>query len=460
MKNKILPKTMAALLITMLALSGCSSNSSNQKGDAKPSNTAKDNNAHNKSNSSDPAASSDSDQEVTIEYWQYEFPAKVELIDELIGEFQKLHPNIKVKQTNFPYDQYNQKVATLVPAGKGPDIINLYYGWLPKYVAAGYLQPLPEDSFPTAEIEKDYYPLVEAAKIDGSYYAIPTAVRTLALFYNKDLLNKAQIKELPTTWEQLVADSIKLTEKDAKGQFVIEGLAWEPSAQLHHWYRDGLIYQAGGQDLSEDRRKILWGDTPAGLEAFQYLLDFAIKHKVGINGFYENDSNAFMNGKAALNIDGSFRLGSIKKDFANLNFGVAPLPSYKSKSTPSSFWANAIPKNVEGEKLKAAAEFLKFLTSKDVQEKWVDRIGELPAQKAVASQDKYIKDEKLGPFITQLDDSRAHFFIDETQERTLFVDATNEVLVNHVPVEKAFTDLVAKVQKLYDDYWAEVDKKS
>ncbi|MNZ47266.1 hypothetical protein D3C78_649730 [compost metagenome] len=167
-----------------------------------------------------------------------------------------------------------------------------------------------------------------------------------------------------------------------------------------------------------------------------------------------------MNGYAALNIDGSFRLGSIKNDFANLNFGVAPLPSYKSKSTPSSFWANAIPNNVEGEKLEAATEFLKFLTSKEVQEKWVDRIGELPAQKAVASQDKYVNDEKLGPFIAQLDYSRAHFFIDETQEKTLFVDATNEVLVNHVPVEKAFTDLVAKVQKLYDDYWAEVDKKS
>ncbi|SDF97106.1 carbohydrate ABC transporter substrate-binding protein, CUT1 family [Fontibacillus panacisegetis] len=450
MQNQKWLGTITTLLIIILVISGCGS-SNNQKVDPKQSNTANESKAPEKS---------DSDKEVTIEYWQYEFPAKVELIDELIVEFQNLHPNIKVKQTNFPYDQYNQKVATLVPAGKGPDIINLYYGWLPKYVAAGYLQPLPENSFPTTEIENNYYPLVEAAKIDGSYYAIPTAVRTLALFYNKDLLNKAQIAEPPTTWEQLVETSIKLTETDAKGQFVIEGLAWEPGAQLHHWYRDGLLPQAGGQDLSEDRRKILWADTPAGLEAFQYLLDFAIKHKVGINGFYENDSNAFMNGYAALNIDGSFRLGSIKNDFANLNFGVAPLPSYKSKSTPSSFWANAIPNNVEGEKLKAAAEFLKFLTSKEVQEKWVDRIGELPAQKAVASQDKYVNDEKLGPFIAQLDYSRAHFFIDETQEKTLFVDATNEVLVNNVPVEKAFTDLVTKVQKLYDDYWAEVDKKS
>ncbi len=451
MKTNKWTTTLSGLLILTLAITGCgSNNNSNQQESPKPTATT---------DTSKATETADNEKDVTIEYWQYEFPAKVDLINELITEFQSLHPHITVKQTNFPYDQYNQKVATLVPAGKGPDIINLYYGWLPKYVSSGYLQPLPEDSFPTAEIESNYYPLVSAAKIDGSYYAIPTAVRTLALFYNKDLLNKAQITELPTTWEQLVETSKKLTETDAKGQFVTEGLAWEPGAQLHHWYRDGLVHQAGGQDLSEDRRKILWAETPAGLEAFQYLLDFAIKHKVGINGFYENDSNAFMTGHAALNIDGSFRLGSIKKDFADLNFGVAPLPSYKSKSAPSSFWANAIPKNVEGDKLKAASEFLKFLTSKEVQEKWVDQIGELPAQKAVATQDKYVNDEKLGPFINQLDDSRAHFFIDETQEKTLFVDATNEVLLNNVPVDKAFTDLVAKTQKLYDDYWAAVDKK-
>lgn len=453
MKSRKWMSLLTGLLIIIIALAGCGSG--NQSSSNEPTNAVKENNTD---SSSSPEAQA-ADKKVTIEYWQYEFPAKVELINELIKEFQAAHPNITVKQTNFPYDQYNQKVATLVPAGKGPDIINLYYGWLPKYVSSGYLQSLPEDVFGAAEIESNFYPLVSAAKIDGSYYAIPTAVRTLALFYNKDLLSKAQITELPTTWEQLVDVSKKLTETDAKGQFVVEGFAWEPGAQLHHWYRDGLLHQAGGQDLSDDRRQVLWAQTPAGLEAFQYLIDFAVKHKVGINGFYENDSNAFMTGHAAINVDGSFRLGALKKDFPDLNYGVAPLPSYKSKSAPSSFWANAIPKNVEGDKLKAASAFLKFLTSKEVQERWVEQIGELPAQKAVATQDKYVNDEKLGPFISQLDDSRAHFFIDETLERTLFVDATNEVLLNNVPVEKAFQDLVAKTQKLYDDYWASVDKK-
>ncbi|MFC5449319.1 extracellular solute-binding protein [Paenibacillus aestuarii] len=401
-----------------------------------------------------PAASTGTSEPVTIEYWQYEYAAKVELVNALIKEFEQKHPNIKVKQTNFPYDQYNQKVATLVPAGKGPDVINLYYGWLPKYVSSGYLQPLPDNSFPASEIEKEFFPFVGAAKLNGKYYAIPTGVRTLGLFYNKDLFAKAGITKPPATWTELVDTAKKLTEKDANGQFVTEGLAWEPGAQLHHWYRDGLVYQAGGKDTSEDKRKVLWKDSPSGLEAFQYLIDFATVHKVGINGFYTDDANAFKTGHAAMNIDGSYRLGSLQKDAPNLNYAIAPLPSYKGKSAPASFWANAIPKNVTGKKLEAAVEFLQFLTSKGVQEQWVEKTGELPAKKEVALQDKYVKDEKLGPFISQLADGNAHFFVDETQERQLFIDAVDQVLLKHVPAEQAFTDLVGKTQKLYDDYWA------
>jgi len=451
MKRSVLT-VVTGLIIVAIALAGCGNSTGNNKTKVA---TADGTEKATGTKNTEPVKLAD-DTKVAIEYWQYEFPAKVELIDSLIKEFQTEHPNITVKQTNFPYDQYNQKVATLVPAGKGPDLINLYYGWLPKYVSSGYLQPLPEADFPAADIENNFFPFVQTAKLNGSYYALPTGVRTLGLFYNKDLFVKAGIdpNKPPTTWEELVDYTKKLTEKDGKDQFVIEGFGWEPGSQLHHWFRDGLLYQAGGKDTSDDRTTVLWNESPAGLEAFKYLIDFAKEHKVGINGFYTDDANAFKTGHAAINVDGSYRLGSIKKDVPDLNYAIAPLPSYKNKSTQASFWANAIPSNVKGEKLAAATEFLKFLTSKGVQEQWVEKTGELPAQKEVAFQDKYVKDEKLGPFISQLPDSRAHFFIDETQERTLFVEAVDQVILNNVPYEKAFTDLIAKTQKLYDDYWA------
>jgi multiple sugar transport system substrate-binding protein len=353
--------------VTSLSLiaAGCS---------AKPANTSPPSPATNAPASSAAAANANASsgtEKVTIEYWQYQYPAKVDLMNTLIDEFQKAHPNITVKQTNFPYDQYNEKVAALVPAGKGPDIINLYYGWLPKYVASGYLQPLPKDGFSEEQIKQDFFPFVDTAKIGGSYYAIPTAVRTLALFYNKDLFVQAGLdpNKPPATWDELVEDAKKLTQRDANGQLKVEGMAWEPGAQLHHWFRDALIYQAGGRDLSEDRKKLLWNDGPAGLQAFQYFIDFAVKHKVGVKNFDTDDITAFKSGHAAINIDGSFNLSALKRDAPNLNYAVAPLPANQSKATQSSFWCNAITKGVTGAKLQASVEFLKFLTSKDVMER-------------------------------------------------------------------------------------------
>jgi multiple sugar transport system substrate-binding protein len=217
-----------------------------------------------------------SGEEIVLDYWQYAFDAKVKLMDELIEEFEADNPGIKVKQTNFPYDQYNEKVAAQVPAGKGPDVINLFYGWVPKYVDSGYLQPLPQDAFPHEEIESEFFPLVEATKLDGEYWTIPTAVRTLALFYNKDLFEEAGLdpNAPPKDWDELQEYAEKLTKADGSGRLEQSGMAWEPAQQGHQWLRDGLTRQAGGEVLSADKKSVVWGDDSAGLEAFKYWLSF------------------------------------------------------------------------------------------------------------------------------------------------------------------------------------------
>ncbi len=397
------------------------------------------------------------DGEITLEYWQYSFDSKVNLMDELIKEFEEANPGIKVKQTNFPYDQYNEQVAVQVPAGRGPDVINLFYGWVPTYVDAGYLQPLPQDAFPHEEIESEFFPLVEATKMDGEYWTIPTAVRTLALFYNKDLFEEAGLDpdSPPTTWEELEEYAVKLTKADSNGRLEQSGMAWEPAQQGHQWLRDGLTRQAGGEVLSEDRKEVIWGDDPAGLEAFKYWLSFPTDLGTSEQGFYTDDVTAFVTEKAAMNVDGSFRIGTLQNDAPDLNYAVAPLPGNVEQSTNASFWTNGITAKVEGEKLDAAVKFLQFLTSDEVMERWLDEIGELPAKEAVAMQDKYVNDEIYGPFIESLPYANAHFFVDETKERELVINAANKVLMEGADPEDAFNELVESTQALYDEYWGD-----
>ena len=60
--------------------------------------------------------------------------------------------------------------------------------------------------------------MVSSMKVDGEYWGLPTAVRSLALFYNNDLLKEAGLSGPPQTLDDLVDYSKKLTKRDSKMQ--------------------------------------------------------------------------------------------------------------------------------------------------------------------------------------------------------------------------------------------------
>jgi len=224
-------------------------------------------------------------QPVTITYWQYYFESKVKTIDMLIKQFESRNPGIHVVQETFPYDSYNQKVASAVPAGQGPDVVNLYYGWLPQYVNSGYLQPLPADAFSTTQIEREYVPMVKAAKFDGKYWAIPTAVRTLALFYNKELFRQAGLSRPPLTWDEFTSDAQRLTQRDSRGRPTLEGFGIAPDGQDHQLIREVLFRQWGASAYSSDGRRVTY-DTPQAAAALQWYTDLVTKSQVAVIGFF------------------------------------------------------------------------------------------------------------------------------------------------------------------------------
>ena len=393
---------------------------------------------------------------VTIEYWQYFYETKVNLMDELIADFQKNNSNITVVQKHFPYDSYQQKVAAAVSAGTGPDIINLYYGWVPKYVKSGTLQQLPESSFSVEKIESEFAPMVKVNKIDGKYYTIPTAVRTLGLFWNKDIFkeNGLDPEKPPQTIEELV-DMAKKTTKVVNGNLEIEGLTFQPSGQLHAWFRPVLLKQFGQEPISEDKKTVQWNASEGGYQAFEFLVNLAKVDKVGEKDFYTDDATAFISGKAALHIDGSYRLGSLKSQAKDLNYGVTVLPSHDGISTSfGSFWTNGITTNAKDGKLDASVKFLEHLTSVETMKAWTEKIGEIGAKNEIANDPELLKDEKLAPFIQQLPIADSYFYVDEDADRKALMDAIDEVLLNNVDPRKALDDATKEVQALLDEFWA------
>jgi multiple sugar transport system substrate-binding protein len=394
--------------------------------------------------------------EVEIEYWQYDLEAKTKIVNEvLIPEFHAANPGITVTPVSFPYDDFRQQVAAAVQAGEGPDVLNVYYGWIPAYVQQQFLVPLPQDIFPHDEIESAFFPTITAAKIQDEYYALPTAVRTLALFYNKDHLEAAGIQP-PTNWEELV-EAAKATVKKDGDNFEVVGFTWDIGGQGHNWWREALIRQNGALPMSEDNRTLQW-TSPEAVEAFNYVCAFLLEHGVTQAGFETDGPTAFASGKAALHVDGSYRIGSLKIGAPDLNYGVVPLPSHKESASFASFWANTITRNAaEGDKLIAAQKWIDFLASADVQRQWTPAVGELPARQALAAEPSLKEDEKLAPFIESLAYSYATFFVNEADLRQSVMDAFDQVTLNGLDAEAAIQEAQDKVQAQLDEYWSQFD---
>lgn len=395
---------------------------------------------------------------ITIEYWQYNFPARIEAMNYLIQQFQTANPNIRiVHNSDIPYGEFIDKVAASASADTGPDVVTLFYGWIPSWADAGYLVPLPQTEFPHAWIESTFSPMVAQSKFKGEYWTLPTAVRSLALFWNKDLFAAAGLdpEVPPRTLDEFATMSKQLT-KGADPTFEVMGFATEITGQAHHWFREVLVRQFGGQPYSDDNKKVMW-NSEAGCQAFKYMAAFETEYKTGSNDYFDGSTQAFLKGKEAIHIDGSFRLGAIASSAPDLKFGVAELPTANGmKSTFGSYWTHGITKKGAADKarLEAATKFLKFITSAEAGLYWANKVGELPAQNEAAANKDLLADPKLGPFVAGLGYAHATFFVDEAAQRKVLVDAYDEYRLQGGDACEILNKYAAQEQKILDDFWA------
>jgi multiple sugar transport system substrate-binding protein len=390
---------------------------------------------------------------VEIEYWQYFFDARVEAMEQLIEGFEAANPDITVKMTHFPYADYRTKVAAAVPAGEGPDVVQLFYGWLNDYKEAALIQPLPADAFPADQISAEFFPMVSAMREGDNYWALPTAVRSLALFYNNRLMEEAGVTP-PTTIEEMVAAARAMTKLDGAGNITQVGMTAGMTAQDHHWFREVLVRQFGGEPYVDDYRTVNY-NTQAGIDA----LDFYVGMSEGDDpfssiGFMDEPQAAFKAGRAGMHIDGSFRIGSLNGT-RGLDWGVTELPATADgvRSNYSSYWVNAITTKAEGEKFDAAVKFMQYITSDEAMQVWLDVVGELPAKPSVGLTDANASDETFGPFIRGLAYANTTKFVNESGQRQVLVEMVERMTLQGMSAADSIAIAATAEQAILDEYY-------
>jgi multiple sugar transport system substrate-binding protein len=283
--------------------------------------------------------------------------------------------------------------------------------------------------------------------------ALPTAVRSLALFYNTRLFEEAGIEGPPKTLDELVESAKLLTKRDGSGNITQVGITTGMNAQDHHWWREGLVRQFGGKPYSEDYRTVTYADE-AGIAAFQWYADLQLKHGVTQFGFMDEPQAAFKAGRAGMHIDGSFRIGALEKT-RGLEWAVAELPAASdgTKSDYSSYWVNGVTSKAEGEKYEASLKFMAYMTSDEAMQVWLDTVGELPAKPSTGLTPENKANPVFGPFIAGLGYAKTTIFANESTQRQVLMDAMQRILLEGADVGESLAKAAVAEQAILDDYY-------
>jgi multiple sugar transport system substrate-binding protein len=147
-------------------------------------------------------------------------PKSKAAIDEIIADFEKLNPGVKVVQEAVAWGDLDKKMQAALASGAFPEIAHGQTYVERSLSAKGLLRPLNDV---IASIgESDIFDVVKKLDYnvkDKNYYGLAHAVGTDLIIYRKDFLREAGLKdEAPRTFKDWIDQLKKLTDK-SKGRY-------------------------------------------------------------------------------------------------------------------------------------------------------------------------------------------------------------------------------------------------
>jgi multiple sugar transport system substrate-binding protein len=326
-----------------------------------------------------PSTSVDSNAPVTLTWWTGQTADAEKLLEGLAAEYMKAHPNVTIKTSpGAPTtDDLKQKIAAGFVGGDYPDISYAYGSWATELGMSGHTLDLAQR---VADPAVAWTEIPEAARktatVQGRVIGVPALVDNLGLIYNKSVFDAAGVA-YPTndwTWDDFRNAAKKLTDP-AKGVF---GSGFSVSgSEDTTWHLWPLLWQNGGSVLSGDGSTATF-NSDAGVKALDTLRAMAVDDKsMYLDQTDEKYPQLMYDGKVGMIIGGPWLLYDLKTK--NVKYGVTILPGtngdHQTVSGPDVWVAFD---HSDAARAKATEDFLLWLTSAPVDERWNLAYGNLP----------------------------------------------------------------------------------
>ncbi len=276
---------------------------------------------------------SNGNEKVEIRVWGHQAPAFNEADQAIFDAFMKENPNVTIKYETFPWDVFIQTIQTSLPAGNTADVILIPGGYTCRYAAGGQLLAVPADVMTLDQAKEIFYAApLGGQTCDGKLYGFPAEynIEYGGAYVNPALFEAAGLTYPPQwkTWDNVVADAIKLTQVGSDGVMTVAGMHYTNSDQLFTYFLAGILEQ-GGNYFAEDGKHFNF-NSPEAIATIQKLMDMAQTDKVVDPIIFNADSewvgDSFAQGHNAIGVLGSWYAGDAKLAYPDLKFDYVSLP--------------------------------------------------------------------------------------------------------------------------------------
>ncbi|MDI6634134.1 extracellular solute-binding protein [Pantoea dispersa] len=284
--------------------------------------------------------------------------------------FQTAHPDVQVNLEFVPYEALHDKiVAARGAGGNGYDVVLFDAIWPAEFSKFDLLQDV-SSRISADEKEKIFPGAMNTVVFKGKTLGMPWILDTKYLYYNKAMLEKAGIKDLPQTWQQVLDDARIIKQKNIVKYPLV--WSWSQAEALVCDYTTlvsgfgGKFYNNGKLDFS----------TPASLQAVKLMkssLDEGLTNPASREYLEEDVRKAFSNGDAAFALNWTYMYNmanDAKQSKVAGQVGIMPAPG----DAPNRFGAVngsmglGIAKGSSHP--EQAWQYISYMTSQPVQNKY------------------------------------------------------------------------------------------
>ena len=343
---------------------------------------------------------------ITIDYWT--IFNDVDMLKAFAAEYKQIRPYVNVRIRQVRHSEFDDLFVNALADDVEPDIISVHNQAIGKYkkrlddmpsavtvanvqVKGRYAKEVivtPEKNrMPSVNTIKANYvtAVAEDTIIDGNKYGLPLAIDTLAIYYNKDLLDQAGIPLPPESWEEFLDVVQETTKFSTSGNIVQSGVAMGTSKNIPRSFdilstlmmQNGVTMTSNGKATFSDNFKGL-GENHPSLQSLRFYTDFArpTKEVYSWNDKQKNALTEFVRGKSVFYFGFAYDRAEILRRAPQMNLEAIPVPQLNPARpvNVANYWVEAVTKKSKHQQV--AWDFIRFMSSPNNIKRYTDATGQ------------------------------------------------------------------------------------